>query len=70
MLKTISLNAYKTPEGSPTCAENFQTGRICKFLRFARFGTETLCEWTDNRIILGENGYTLPDKHCPLWSEK
>jgi hypothetical protein len=69
--KTIKVEAYRDPEGRPTCAVNFCEGKYCKFYETASFGTVEVCAF-DNEIELSRyegKGYLIPSKKCPIWSE-
>ena len=71
--KTIEIEVFETPDGKPTCASDFRTGKQCKFLLTRKFGTELLCGFTGNDDKLEDykmdgTGYLKPCESCPLHS--
>ena len=74
---TITVTAYRTPEGKPTCAENFDEGRVCMMLRSTRWGLADVCALDVDRGRKanglqrdnGGNGYLIPCAGCPVWGE-
>lgn len=64
----LPVTRYRTPEGVPTCALDFKSGKRCAFLMPGRFGTMFYCG-----VRVGENvdrfgsGYMTPLDNCPLW---
>lgn len=76
---TITTERYRDSEGNPTCACNFETGEVCKFMRTQRFGVNETCIFAPNahkgytacmsRRKKG-NGTLIPGDWCPLFEEK
>lgn len=68
--RTITVTAYRTPDGKPTCATNIYTGQSCQFLESASFGRFLLCAATACSINRdGDGGHTIPADGCPVWAE-
>lgn len=66
--RTITVTAYRTPEGKPTCATNIYTGQSCRFLESASFGRFLLCAAVRGDVYRdGAHGYTIPADGCPVW---
>jgi len=75
----IEAERYFDPQGFPTCATDFSTGKICEFMRTQRFGANETCIFAPeshkgytecmNRRKNGE-GYLIPGKWCPLFKDK
>jgi len=71
--RTITITAYQTPNGKPTCASDFSAGKVCQFLNTKRFGSIEMCGMTGNTAIDrwdGGYGYTIPVHGCPVWSQE
>lgn len=70
----IDNNAY------PTCACDFDTGKVCKFYRTQRFGSNETCLFapeshkgigeTLNRRGEDKLGTLIPGEWCPLWKKE
>jgi hypothetical protein len=67
---TITVTRYFTPEGKATCACNFDTGEVCRFLGARNFGFEDVCMLNGERIRKdGPTGFTIPHKDCIMHRE-
>ena len=71
--RTITITAYRTPEGAPTCAVNFDAGEVCKLLQTTRYGMTEVCALQTGRRVgldrgMGGNGYLIPCAECIVWS--
>lgn len=73
--RTITVTAYRTPDGNPTCAKDFGSGEMCIFLRSTRWGSADVCALDVDhgrkknglqRDNLG-NGYLIPCEGCIVW---
>jgi len=62
----LKVHRYRTPEGQPTCAINFEKGDVCMFYRTQRFGTFEVCEFASKRIERPKD-YLAPVDNCPIW---
>jgi hypothetical protein len=70
-LKTITIKAYRTPSGSPTCSSDYQKGRTCQWLGGTNCGMTPVCMVTRNILDReSELGYLAPDSNCPIWSKE
>jgi hypothetical protein len=67
--RTITVTAYRTPDGKPTCATNIYTGKHCRFLAVRKMGLIEWCGATGCDISRnGDHGYTIPVDGCPVWA--
>lgn len=77
----LPVNRYFDACGNPTCAANFETGEVCRFLaasRFGAFGTREACVLRVDGLILRRTssegvpggGTIIPGSWCPLHGEK
>lgn len=67
--KMIEVQVYYTPDGAPTCAKNFETGEVCRFLVNLKMGFNHKCQTSDLRIERGGDdvlGYLEPHKNCEI----
>lgn len=70
MKRSVVMTAYQTPEGAPTCAVDFPSGQVCKFMRSRKFGLVDFCSCTGGDIHRANgDGYTLVQDECPVWGE-
>lgn len=69
--RMIAVTAYRTPDGKPTCATNFDTGEICQFVKTRKFGLVEVCTVRGRDIHRddGGRGYLVPAAGCPVWAE-
>jgi hypothetical protein len=67
--KMIEVKVYFTPSGAPTCAKNWETGEVCRFLVNHKMGFEHKCQSSDLLLNRGGDdglGYLEPHKDCEL----
>jgi hypothetical protein len=64
-IKLLEVEIYRTPEGKPTCASDYRTGKVCEFLRTRKFGTVNVCFFGDRDML--DEGYQAPHDGCPIW---
>ena len=70
--KTITITAYRTIRGEPTCAIDFTDGKVCKFLGLRNFGACEVCmvRGVDiKRSSEKSKDYLMPVENCPVWKE-
>lgn len=68
--RTITVTAYRTPEGKPTCATNIYAGKVCRFMAVRKMGLIEWCVPIGCDIDrAGDHGYTIPVDGCPVWTE-
>lgn len=72
-LINFTVHRYRNKAGEPTCAADFSTGRVCKFLRLKRLGTLEVCLLSPEITALSRRdngeGTLIPGNWCPLWEE-
>ena len=71
MNKTLKIEVFKAPDGTPTCSSIASPACACIFLGSKHFGQKYVCLYPSNfetEIVRGHNGYFQPHK-CPLWIE-
>ena len=66
----LPVKTYFTPDGEPTCAIDFNSGQVCKFLILEKFGMAEVClfnlgVWLDRRGDR-KTGYLIPGDRCPI----
>lgn len=76
---TITVTAYRTPDGRPTCCARWpdsacprsMPAQMCQFLRTTRMGTVELCGATGDELQRHDDGfgYLIPAEGCPVWSD-
>lgn len=79
MNETTSLTVvrYRTKDGLPTCAANFETGEVCMFYATQRFGCSETCLFSDKSDRIWQSmarrdqgrGTLIPLATCPVWQE-
>ena len=75
--RTITVTAYRTPDGKPTCATDFDAGEVCVMLRSTRWGLADVCALDVDKGRKtnglqrddGGNGYLIPCDGCIVWVE-
>lgn len=73
---SLPIVRYRDDDGNPTCAADFQNGRVCIFYRTQKFGCLETCVFADvdgwrrmpTRRRKGGEGTLVPLPTCPLWS--
>lgn len=72
--KQIKLQVLRAPDGEVTCVTK---EGMCKFYREVKWGQESLCAYTQDRIYRKHNkqgvpglGFTVPTMGCPLEDEE
>ena len=73
--RTITITAYRTPDGRPTCAVDFEAGEVCSLLQSTRWGLADVCalqpDYGRNTALLhrshGGTGYLVPCAECIVW---
>ena len=70
---TIEIERYRDPSGKPTCAVDFNGGKVCQFMALARMGTTELCA-LDFKLLhrRGDDGlgFLIPGGHCVAWTKE
>lgn len=66
-IRTIKIEAYRDPDGRPTCLSDFQEKSMCQFLRFQRFGTLCNCAAACGDVHRDDSGFLRPVEGCPVW---
>jgi hypothetical protein len=68
---TIPVTRYRDEQGRPTCAADFNAGRVCAFLRSRVFCCDGLCTLRSETVLtrVGDDGTLAPLDNCPLWRE-
>ena len=74
----IKVDAYVDKDNLPTCAIDFNCGKVCKFYRTQRMGFNETCvfaesggSYTEEMERRGEGtGTLIPVKKCPIWNVK
>lgn len=78
----LAVERYRDLNGQPTCGADFSCGRVCKFLRMAKFGLLPVCGliederspygWSVIRSRGGKAGRgmgtMIPLDACPIWN--
>jgi len=70
---------YRTPDGEPTCAVDFEAGEVCGYFRTQRMGVHETCLFApEDYKGFGERllrqggslpcGYLVPGSWCPLFA--
>jgi len=67
---------YRDKAGNPTCAADFNAGRVCTFYATQRFGCDETCLFANKEFRYwmslnrrdGGVGSLIPLASCPLWS--
>lgn len=69
--RTITVTAYRTPNGEPTCATDFDAGEVCQFLTTRKMGLVDVCALCRGDIQRDNDGrgYLVPVDGCPVWTE-
>lgn len=69
--RTITVTAYRTPDGKPTCAADYVSGEVCRFATSRRVGQVEVCGFVGCDIRRADQGYgyTIPVDGCPVWAE-
>jgi hypothetical protein len=71
----LTIMRYRDNEGNPTCAADFQNGRVCIFYGTHTFGCAETCWFADksgrrSAITKRRNngvGTLIPISTCPVW---
>lgn len=72
----ITVTRYRDNEGNPTCALNFATGEVCRFMRTQRYGCNETCVFAPELYSgytacmerrSNGNGRLIPGEWCPLF---
>lgn len=79
--RTIEVQAYRDPDGAPTCCADWTTAR-CRFITLRKFGLVDVCACTGEdlqRLPAGAgyddpvedpwNHYVRPVAGCPIWGD-
>ena len=74
---SLVVTRYRDKDGQPTCAVDFNAGRVCTFYATQRFGCDETCifankEWRYWQSLIRRDlgsGSLIPLACCPLWSE-
>lgn len=74
-IKTLQVKAYVTPDGTPTCAIDFEKGDVCQFYRTTGFGCRETCVFAQSnghcfqtlKRRNGGEGFLVPLDCCPIW---
>jgi len=75
-LINVKLKAFYTPAGQPTCAIDWNKGKICIFLRTKNLGTQECCSATGLNIYREDTmqgrkmGYLVPCEGCLIHKSK
>lgn len=69
----LPITRFRTEEGEPACATNFDTGEVCPFFAVSKMGVVETCMFAKNGELLhrgGEHGtgFLIPLRDCPVWS--
>ena len=72
----LVVTRYRDKAGNPTCAVDFNAGRVCAFYATQRFGCDETCifankEWRYWQSLIRRDlgsGSLIPLACCPLWS--
>jgi hypothetical protein len=67
----IEFVRYRTPDGLPTCALDFNAGYVCPFIAtIGMCGKSEVCLYTNRHLFRSEDGkgYLQPADSCPIWS--
>lgn len=67
---TLEFTRYRTPKGKPTCAIDWDGGKICMFMGVSNFGCKVSCLVNPGASIENRKnrlGYTVPHKDCVMW---
>jgi hypothetical protein len=71
--RAIEVQAYRDPEGRPTCAACFRTRQVCVFYRTRKMGLVEECALDEHRRLerRGKDGlgFLKPGKRCLVWGE-
>jgi hypothetical protein len=67
----ITVERFRDAKGQPTCAANFDEGRVCRFYTTQHFGCNEGCMAAGNWSALQRRdngkGYLIPVEDCPVW---
>ncbi len=72
----LVVTRYRDKAGNPTCAADFNAGRVCEFYCTQKFGCSETClfanrefrYWQEINRRDGGAGSLIPLACCPLWS--
>lgn len=66
--RVIEVRAFREG-GQPTCALNFQEGRVCQFAGSRHFGLIKTCLALGQDLFYpeGDNPFSRPLAGCPVW---
>lgn len=72
---TMQVVRYRDKAGVPTCAMDFDRGKVCKFYMSQKWGTHETCVFAEyygkywEPLKRRENGVgnLIPLKQCPIW---
>jgi hypothetical protein len=73
----VPIMAYRTPDGTPTCAVDFDAGEVCVMLRSTRWGLADVCALDVDKgrktnglqRDAGGTGYLIPCDGCIVWPD-
>ena len=74
---SLVVTRYRDKDGNPTCAADFNAGRVCMFFATQRFGCDETClfankEWRYWTTLFRRDsgsGSLIPLEDCPLWKD-
>jgi hypothetical protein len=66
-ITSINIERFRTPEGFPTCARDFESGQVCKFLTSQKFGFVDVCFFTGAELVRVNDAYLAPCNDCVVW---
>ena len=74
---SLQIVRYRDADGNPTCAIDFQTGRVCAFYGTQQFGQRETCwfaeksgrKWDAVQRRNGGLGTLIPIPLCPVWHQ-
>lgn len=72
----LVVTRYRDKAGQPTCAADFNAGRVCEFYCTQKFGCAETCLFANKEFRYwqeigrrdGGAGSLIPLACCPLWS--
>jgi len=72
----LPITRYRDEDGQPTCASDFQQGRVCIFYATQKLGCLETCwfadkegrRWEPMQRRNGGEGTLVPLRTCPLWT--
>lgn len=73
---SLVVTRYRDSSSQPTCAADFNAGRVCMFYATQRFGCDETCLFANKEFRYWQSlnrrdngkGSLIPLACCPLWS--